>query len=474
MDIRKSRKSFWHFCKTIASDFYKEDRQHLKQLCHTLQKLYEGKLIVDGKTYRRLMINMPPRHGKSRTLVLFTQWVLGVENTNKIITCSYNDDLATDFSRYVRDGIMTTKHDEEDIVYNDIFPESKIKKGNASFQQWALEGQFFNYKGAGVGGSITGKGASITIVDDIVKSAEEAYNDNALDKLWRWYTGTFLSRLEEGGIQIINMTRWSKHDICGRLLEGEEADKWYVLKMEAYDEENDEMLCPELLSKDSYESLKLNMDEAIFRANYHQEPLDVKGKLYQNICTYDELPMDEEGNFLFEKIVAYVDTADTGKDSLCCIAAGIYKGESYILDVYFTKEGMEITEPGTADFLVKNNVNYCLIESNNGGRGFARNVERLIWERHNTRSVVIKWFHQSKNKMARILTNSSYVQEHIYFPPNWKDKWKEFSKEITGFQKEGKNKHDDAVDCLTGISEMTNENVSSNRKNYSGIYARTW
>lgn len=449
LTIEMSKRSFWIFCKTTAPEFYKEDRLHLITLCNTLQNLYERKLLKkDCTPYTKLIINIPPRHGKSRTLILFCQWLLGKSTSNRIIACSYNDDLATDFSRYTRDGIMTIKTFPHEIVYADIFPKSTIKQGNASYQQWALGGQFFNYKGAGIGGSITGKGANITLIDDPVKDAETAFNEEALSKIWRWYVGTFLSRLESNGIEIINMTRWSKYDICGRILEGEEAPEWYVLKMEAYNEKTNKMLCESILDKNKYNSLKTNMDIAIFRSNYHQEPIDIQGRLYQSFKTYTSLPEH------FERIIAYVDTADTGKDYLCCIVAGIYQGESWILDVYFSNEGMEITEPKTAQTLVLNNVNVTHIESNNGGRGFARNIEKILWEKYQTRKPSIKWFHQSNNKQARILSNATFVMDHIYFPLNWKDKFPDYYKAMIQYQRQGKNIHDDAADATTGIAEL--------------------
>lgn len=380
-------------------------------------------------------------------------WVLGKDHSNRFITCSYGDDLALDFSRYTRDGIMQSKTYPHEVVYEDIFPGTKVARGNSSNHQWALEGQHFTYKGAGVGSGITGKGCNISIVDDPVKSEQEAFNENALEKIWKWYTGTFLSRNEEGGIQIVNMTRWSKNDPCGRILSGPESDEWYVLKQEAMDSMGN-MLCNELLSNKTYNSLKLNMDPIIFRANYHQEPIDKEGALYKNLKTYDRLPVDSLGNLLFEQIINYTDTADEGSDYLCSIVAGVYNGEGYILDVYYTKEGMEITEPKTAELLVKNNVNLARIESNSGGKGFARNVEREIWETYHTKSITISWFHQSKNKVARILSNSTFVMNHIYFPMNWHIRWTEFYNDIIGFKREGGNIHDDSVDSLTGICEM--------------------
>ena len=458
--LELARREFWEYCKLLAPDFYKEDRYHLKTLCITLQKLYKGNLLKpDGTAYKRLMINIPPQHGKSRTLVNFCDWVLGKCQKERIITASYNDTLAGDFAKYTRDGITEQKNAEDQIVFSDIFPGVRLKFGSKSYFNWALEGQHFNYLGAGVGGSITGKGGSILIVDDPIKSAEEAMNEDTLDRIWRWYTGTFLSRVSaEGGlpIEIFNMTRWSKKDPCGRILDGPEKDEWYVLQFKAFNEETNEMLCPSILSKERYNSLSKLMVKEIFLANYNQEPIDVKGRLYSSFKTYTDIPRDYDGTPLFEDIRNYTDTADEGEDFLCSICYGVYQGEAYVLDLLYTKQPMEETEPETAKMLFRNNIRNAQIESNNGGRGFARAVERLLWEKFHSRSCIVKWFHQGQNKMARILTNSSFVQNHIYYPVNWADKWPEYYKAMISFQKEGKNLHDDAPDATTGIAESLN------------------
>ena len=495
--IRKARESFWEYCKLRAMDFYKPDRWHLWILCETLQALYEGELTrghmevvfnqkgnTGGKVDKRkkppvtvpedvrfkdlfrfgsgseasdkLKINLPPRHGKSRTLILFCEWCFGKDNENRVITCSYNDNNATDFSRYTRDGISEGKTYSYEVVFSDIFPGTRIKQGDGSFKQWALEGQFFNYKGTGIGGAITGKGCNIGIIDDPTKNAEEAFNELALEKVWKWYTGTFLSRLEEGSKRIVNMTRWAKDDLCGKIEQGENARDWVTLKMEVRNKKG-EMLCPELFSNKRYVEASQEMDEMIFAANYHQQPKDVQGVLYKVLKKYkpNDLPVNKEsGEVEFEHIWAYGDTADEGKDYLCVIVFGVYGGEVYVLDVYYTKAGMEVTEPGTARLLYENKVQSAKIESNNGGRGFARNVGRLIWENHKSKKVGIRWFHQTKNKIARILSNSRYIMNHFYFPDNWRIRWPEFYKAIMNFQKEGGNKHDDAPDCLTGCAEM--------------------
>lgn len=457
--ILNSKTSLWEFCKTRESDYYTKNKQYLKNICDTLQKLYEGKLLKpDGKPYRCLMLSIPPRFGKSRTLTNFTAWCLGKDIKNMIMTISYNDDSATDFSRFTRDIIMQDKAKGQ-IVFSDIFPNVRIKQGNAAVDKWALEGRFFSYLGAGFNGSVTGKGCSIMIIDDPVKSATEAMNDDFLEGIYKKYTDTLLSRIEGNGIQIICQTRWSKKDICGKILQSEDALDWYVLNLPAYDEVKDKMLCEEVLSKENYFKLKRNMSEIIFLANYQQKTIDRQGALYQKtLKTYDDIPRDDEGNSLFEEIKNYTDTADTGTDNLCSICYGVYNHEAYVLDVYYTNKGMEITEPATAKLLFDNKVNVADIESNNGGRGFARAVEKILLEKYNSNHCLIKWFHQSKNKVARILSESNFVMEHIYFPKNWKTRFPKFYEDMISYQRNGKNSHDDAQDTVTGIAEMLNSN----------------
>ena len=194
------------------------------------------------------------------------------------------------------------------------------------------------------------------------------------------------------------------------------------------------------------------MGADIASANYQQEPIDIKGRLYSEFKTYVDRP-------IFKRISAYTDTADTGKDYLASYIYGeTMDKEAYILDILFTKEPMEVTEPLLARKLVENEVNLCWIESNNGGRGFARNVERLMRENHGTNQTTVKWFHQSKNKQARILTNATWLMEHVYFPDGWRNRWPELYKSLMTYQREGRNAHDDAQDALTGIAEKITAN----------------
>ncbi len=456
---RKARESFWEFCKLINPKFFKDSRPHLKRIADTLQALYEGRIVRRGDTWeihptpqenpcKKLMLNVPPRHGKSYTVSLFVQWVYGKNIENKVIAVTYNEILAGRFSVNVRDGIDATRIDDNLVVFSDVFPEVKIKDGDAAKQIWALCGQYFSYLGTGFGGTITGVGCNIGIIDDPVKNNKEAFNENLLQGQFDWYSDTFLSRIEEGGIQIIIMTRWSTKDLCGRLLE-QEPEEWYELRMQA--ETDGKMLCPELLSLESYKKKCAVMSEPIAAANYQQKPVDLEGCLYRDFKTYDTVPYEENKA---KHIVAYCDTADTGSDYLCLIIAAVIQGYYYVLDVYYTTAPMEITETEAARRLYEYKVNTATIESNNGGRGFARAVEKQLWDRYRTRRTAVKWFHQSQNKQARILSNSTAVMNTVIFPKNWNVRWSDYYKAMSTYQATGKNEHDDAPDATTGLAEL--------------------
>jgi predicted phage terminase large subunit-like protein len=446
--IELAKREFFYYCNLKAPGFYKPERKYLVTLCNELQNFYES------PDYKIFIANLPPRHGKSRTAGLLVEWIFGKNQKEKVMTGSYNETLSTMFSKSVRNNIQEVKANPYKPVYSDIFPGVRIKSGDAAMNLWSLEGGYNNYLATSPTGTATGFGCTLLIIDDLIKNAEEAYNADLLEKHWNWFTNTMLSRLEEGGKIIIIMTRWATGDLAGRALKHfqELGVKVKHITMKALQDDGS-MLCEEILSRKSYDMKVKSMGLDIASANYQQEPIDVKGKLYSGFKTYTELPKDENGNLLFTSIRNYTDTADQGDDYLCSINYGIYNGEAYLLNVLYTKAPMEETEPATAKMLYEDNVNVADIESNNGGRGFARSVERILQEKYQSNKTRITWFHQSKNKKARILSNATWVMDHIYFPVNWKDRWPEYYEAMNTYQREGKNQHDDAPDATTGIAE---------------------
>ena len=404
-------------------------------MCYQLQNFY----FSDEKV---LVINLPPRHGKSRTATQFVKWLFGQSIHNKVMTGSYNETLSMTFAKQVRDTILEEKT-KGILAYSDIFPNTKVKRGESSANKWALEGsEQTNYLATSPGGTATGFGCNIMVIDDLIKNSEEAFNENMLNKQISWFTDTMLSRTENGFKLIIIMTRWAKRDLAGYILEN------YTCRHINYKavQEDGSMLCDEILNKEDYNFKTKSMSKEIVEANYQQEPIDIKGRLYTQFKTYKELPEN------YKYILNYTDTADTGDDYLCSIDYMVVGEDYYILDIICTKESMEITEPMVAKMLTKDKVGCAIIESNNGGRSFARNVKTECKNLKNSHTN-IQWFHQSANKQARIFSNSASVMAHVFYPHNWIDKYPEFADMMIRYQKEGKNAHDDCPDAITGVYE---------------------
>lgn len=436
-----ARRDFWEYCKLIAPDFYTEDRAYLRLKCKEYQTFYES-------SDEYLIDNEPPRHGKSRTGVCFVQWVVGKYPKDKIITGSYNETLSIVFSKAVRNKIQEVSADGK-LVYSDIFPDTRVKRGDGAANLWGIEGNETNsYLATSPTGTATGFGADLLLLDDVIKNEYEARNENIKESLWKWFTDTMLSRREGKRKVIIQMTRWATDDITGRLIEAltRQGKNYRLICYKAWDGEK--MLCDDILNYQQYQDI-LNSDTSrdIIEANYNQTPIDIQGRLYTELRTYDKLPDN------IESIDSYTDTADEGADYLCSIIYAVKDCQAYVLDVIYTQQGMEITEELVAKAFTDFNVNRARIESNNGGRGFARNVQRIARETHGNTITKFIPFTQTKNKQSRILTGSTGVMNNVLFPLGWENKWRDYWRDMTRYQRIGKNAHDDAQDATTGVYE---------------------
>jgi len=446
ISLLKARSNLWEFCKLLAPDFYIESRTHLKDLCYILQYLYEGSPQEDGIEYKKVMINMPPQFGKTRTMSMWCMWVLGQSPEERFTLASYGDDPAHDMSRNIRNGIAEEKNIQSDIVFSDIFPNTKLKYGDSGVKRWALEGQHFNFLAAGIiGGAVTSKSATIQIFDDPIKGREEALNESHKEKVWGSKVSTWGSRKDskvQEVLEVMIATRWAKDDPCGKELELSR-DEWFIYNMPAYNEATGEMLCSDFLNYESYQKKLIRsqenpVEEQIFLANYQQETIDRKGLLYNPFKTYNNNPEGIKMN--------QTDTADTGEDYLCSINYILDRqGYCYVTDILYTQDSMEYTEPATAKMIMNQDISITWVESNNGGRGFARKIEELV-----LRSNKINWYTQKRNKAVKIFNNSATVNDMILFPEGWNVKWPLFYKHLTQYKIKFKaNKHDDIPDTLT-------------------------
>jgi predicted phage terminase large subunit-like protein len=284
------------------------------------------------------------------------------------------------------------------------------------------------------------------------------------DKVNKKFDTTIRNRVNSRNTPIIIiMQRLHEDDLCGYLMR-QEPGEWTVLSLPCvyHDDQGDEQaLWPFKHTLAELKALR-EKNTFVFDTQYMQEPKPLEGLMYEN--TFKEYEVIPYSNKMVKK--AYIDTADTGEDFLCAICYVETEAANYITDVLYTPKPMEYTEPKTAEMLSKNAIEKAVVESNNGGRGFARNVEAQCRIMGNNKTK-FKWLNQSENKAVRIFTKSADVQNLTYFPRGWEKMWPAFHKALTSYMKVGKNDHDDAPDCLTGTIEQRPVSV---KQNYTGIF----
>jgi phage terminase large subunit-like protein len=245
---------------------------HHKYMCEKLEQ-------VEAGTIKRLMLFLPPRHGKSELgSVQFPAWYLGRNPSKEIINCSYTADLATDFGRRVRNAVSSEN-------YKNVFTTSLSVDSTAS-NKWHTT-QEGSYISTGVGGPLTGRGADVLLIDDPFKNRQEADSPIIREQVWNWYISTAYTRLSPQGAVILIMTRWHDDDLAGRLLHEKQkgADQWEVISFPAIATQDDkvdgqvvrkvgEALWPTRFSLERLMATKAVLGSYDWSSLYQQSPLD--------------------------------------------------------------------------------------------------------------------------------------------------------------------------------------------------------
>jgi len=263
-----------------------------KDICQRLEQFSED---VANRKSPRLMLFMPPRHGKSTLAsVAFPAWHLGRNPEHEFISCSYSGSLAMSFSRKVR-------HQLREPNYKNVFSGASLDPTSQSVESW-LTTKGGGYVAAGVGGGITGKGAHVLVIDDPVKNREDAESEHSRSSVWDWYTSTAYTRLAPGGGILIILTRWHDDDLAGRLLQAaaDGADEWEVVKYPAIAEQDEEFrvegdaLHPERYDIPSLEKIQRAIGPRDWSALYQQNPVADEGDYFNRemINYYDEADLD--------------------------------------------------------------------------------------------------------------------------------------------------------------------------------------
>ena len=419
---------------------------------------------------RRLIITMPPQHGKSvGATTLLPAYMLGLDPDIRIAIASYSGSLASKFNRRVQRIL-----DSEE--YGNIFPDTTIKRGTkpANYVRTADEVEIIGHDGVllsvGREGSLTGNRVDCFILDDLYKDAMEANSPIVRENCWEWYTSVVRTRMHNASRELIVFTRWHEEDLIGTIINKEpwrefrsfddlaslDKNEWLYLNFEAIKSSAPSEIDPRQIGEALWEERhsaelleqKRKLDSLRFECMYQGHPSSREGLLYgDSFIEYSTPPRD------IVKYANYTDTADTGDDYLCSICYTVdTDGIIYIVDVVYSREPMEVTELKVAEMLSQNKTRIAFIESNNGGRGFARAIQRYV------PTTKVEWFHQGANKEARILSHSATALHLLRFPIGWKQRWFELYSHLTTYRRIfHSNRWHDAADVITGIVEKESD-----------------
>ena len=470
-----ARMRFTNYARYMQPDL---DLQPFHAVYYAILDMFARGLI------KKLIISMPPQHGKSEgSSRKLPSFMLGLDPNRKIVIGSYAATVARDFNRDVQRIIDTAK-------YRELFPDSFMNGTNAvtmanSYLRNSDVIEMVGKKGSlrvvGRGGSLTSKTVDVSILDDVYKDYAEGNSPVIRDAAWKWYTTVVRTRLHNDSQELIVFTRWHEDDLIGRLekvekiidvkcwddLQNIPAGAWVRINFQAIKEDEPTELDPRpantALWNNRHSLFKLEaqrtLDPVQFQCLNQGNPGAAEGRLYQPFKTY--IDKSDWGTYI--RRGNYTDVADEGDDYLFSANYEIYKSENtvynektkrfepllfaLITDMIMTTEDTNVTTVTVPQMLNNSGVQKAWIESNNGGSQFKKTIEKK------TKTFCLG-FYQGGNKESRIVTAAGLVSQHIVMPFGWENRYKDIYDHVTKFLRDfGANKHDDAEDGLTGIYE---------------------
>lgn len=235
---------------------------------------------VERGDVRRLLICLPPRHGKSLlTSQLFIAWFLGRHPSEHAILAMHGQEIADSFGRIIRNTLTGPMHQA-------IFPASRVSTDASAAHRFALM-QGGSFRAVGKGSGLAGYGADMFVLDDLVRDAEEAQSETMRRSTWEWLTQVAFTRLSPTGRAVLIGTRWHERDVIGTLL-AEHGDEWELIRLPAFAEENDPLgrdegaaLWPDRFGLADLESMKRQLGGIAWSALYQQTPQPPEGRLYR-------------------------------------------------------------------------------------------------------------------------------------------------------------------------------------------------
>ena len=428
--------------------FYMPRRKVLLPVVHTLQDLMDDKLDL-------VTISMPPGTGKSTLGIFLLSWIMGRWPDSPNLASAHSGLLTRSFY----DGVSQIIQDPE-YLWKDVFPNAPFHSTNAKEETIDLvkPHRFSTLTCRAIGASLTGatRCEKLLYADDLVSGIEEAMNRERLDKLWLSYTNDLKSRKKDGAKELHIATRWSVHDPIGRLeQEYGDSDRARFIVLPALDENGESNFNYAYgvgFSKEYFEDMMKNLDDASFRALFMNQPIEREGLLYSEaeLRRYFELPEGEP-----DAIISICDTKDKGTDYGFLPVAYRYGQDYYIEDCVCDNSAPGVVESRFVSVLLKNRVQLSRFESNSAGGKVAEKVQKELKEKGGRTHITTKY--TTSNKETKIIVNSPWVKEHCLFKDDTmyhrNSDYGRMMWFLTSYSMMGKNKHDDVPDGLAMLAE---------------------
>ena len=443
------------YCRYIESgrapekQFYLPRRKQLKPLADAMQGLMDDKLDL-------LTISCPPGVGKTTLAIFYLTWVAGKYPDEPNLTGSHSNA----FIRGVYDECLRILDPNGEYLWKDVFPGLSVSSTNAKDCRIDLgkrkRFETLEFTSIGSGNAGLYRAGRLLYCDDLVSGLEVSLSKERLDKLWDVYTTDLRQRKIGDHCKELHIaTRWSVHDVLGRLedqYEGNERARFIIAPaLDENDESNFDYKYGVGFTTAFYHEQREIMDDVSWKALYMNQPIEREGLLYtaDELQRYFELPDREP-----DAILCACDTKDRGSD-FCSMPIAYQYGDRYFVeDVVYDNSNPEIVEMRMVEKCLKHKVHMGQFESNSAGGRVAQSVQEKIREADGRTKIVTKY--TTANKETKIIMASPYVKEHFLFKDDSvvNDKeYRKFMNAVCSYSMEGKNKHDDAVDSLAMLAE---------------------